>query len=287
MVEPTTPTDLRERFDLLVDADPLALREEALRLLGRAEKAERERDIAHRMLERIPDVHMRFGVVGVVDPEDADCADWCYACRLEGAEESAEKAAATVQRVQAVADAMRGTAGTRAWGDRLDMAITGTALRPGLRVHELRTAQDRTLADLATAAGLTRETVRNIETGDTIPLPESLDALAAALGVPRAVLEPPPAAGRSTHMAEHGVAYITDAGRYVVADQGGWLPGTYETADAARLAVTLDHEHLVALRDATPAGRGITVADLRAVLDRQTDAERAHDLSHIPPKETS
>lgn len=92
-----------------------------------------------------------------------------------------------------------------------------------------------------------------------------------------------PAADRPPHLAEHGVAYLTDTGRYVIADQGGWLPGTYETEDAARLAVTLDHEQLVALGDATPAGRGITVADLRTVLDRKT-TERAHDLSHVPPK---
>lgn len=110
---------------------------------------------------------------------------------LDDAHRRAERAEAAVQRVQAVTDAMQGTPGTRAWGDRLHAAITGTAPRPGLRVHELRNAQGRSLAELADAAGLTRETIRNIETGDTTPLPESLDALAIALDVPRGALDLP------------------------------------------------------------------------------------------------
>ncbi|NEA21588.1 hypothetical protein [Actinomadura bangladeshensis] len=97
---------------------------------------------------------------------------------------------------------------------------------------------------------------------------------------------PAPAGDRPPHMAEHGVAYLTDNGTYVIADQGGWVTGSYASEDAARLAVSLDDEQLVELRDRInrEAGRGITVADLRAVLDRQADAERAHDLSHVPPK---
>ncbi|WP_168220941.1 helix-turn-helix domain-containing protein [Actinomadura sp. WMMA1423] len=188
----------------------------------------------------------------------------------------ADQAEAAVERVREVLDAMRKTPGTRAWADRLDTALTGTAPRPGLRVHELRTARGWTLAELGRAAGLTRETVRNIETGDTAPLPESLDALASALGVPRATLEPQATAAGPPRMAEHGVAYLTDTGRYVIADHGGWLTGTYATEDAARLALTVDDTQLVALRDRInrDADRGITVADLRPALD------------HTPPKES-
>lgn len=62
----------------------------------RAEQAERQRDATHRMLERVPEVHMKFGVVGVVEPEDAACADWCYACRIE----RAEAAVGRVRRLQ-------------------------------------------------------------------------------------------------------------------------------------------------------------------------------------------
>ncbi|MFE9099880.1 hypothetical protein [Actinomadura geliboluensis] len=98
--------------------------------------------------------------------------------------------------------------------------------------------------------------------------------------------EPAPSP-RPPHTAKHCVAYETDTGRYVIADDGGWVPGSYDSEEAARLAVSLSDEQLVVLRDAinVRAGRGITVADLSAVLDRQADAERAHDLSQVPPKE--
>lgn len=103
----------------------------------------------------------------------------------------AEQAEAALKRVEVVVDAMRNVPGTRAWATRLDAAITGSALSIGARIHELRTAQGRSLSELAVAAGTTRETIRHIETGKTAPLSESLDALAAALGVPRAALDGP------------------------------------------------------------------------------------------------
>jgi hypothetical protein len=89
----------------------------------RAEEAERQRDTAHRMMERFPDVHMRFGVVGVVEPEDAACADWCYACRLNRAERQRDEALAAVQRVRDLAHDMRNITGARAWAERLDAAL--------------------------------------------------------------------------------------------------------------------------------------------------------------------
>ncbi|MCP9947222.1 hypothetical protein [Actinomadura madurae] len=103
------------------------------------------------------------------------------------------------------------------------------------------------------------------------------DCLDAAETAQRAYT-PPPAADRP-RVAEDGVAYLTDTGRYVIADQGGWVTGSYATEAAARLAVSLDDEQLVELRDRInrEAGRGITVADLRAVLDHQPDHERKAD----------
>ncbi|MFE9099885.1 helix-turn-helix domain-containing protein [Actinomadura geliboluensis] len=151
----------------------------------RAEEAERERDDYATRL-RLTD---KAYAEAAARAEEAEARLRRYDTAIATARRDKLAAEAAVRRVQAVADAMRGTPGTRAWGDRLDAAITGTALRPGLRVHELRTARGWSLVDLADAAGLTRATVRNIETGDTEPLPESLNALAAALDVPRAALD--------------------------------------------------------------------------------------------------
>lgn len=44
------------------------------------------------VMERVPEAHMRFGIVG--DPRPIDempCADWCYACKLEHAEGEADR----------------------------------------------------------------------------------------------------------------------------------------------------------------------------------------------------
>lgn len=62
------------------------------------------------------------------------------------------------------------------------------------------------------------------------------DCLDAAETAQRAYT-PPPAADRP-RVAEDGVAYLTDTGRYVIADQGGWVTGSYATEAAARLAVS-------------------------------------------------
>jgi transcriptional regulator with XRE-family HTH domain len=42
------------------------------------------------IMERFPDVHMRFRVLG--EPGDLPCADWCYACKLDAATKRAEQA---------------------------------------------------------------------------------------------------------------------------------------------------------------------------------------------------
>ncbi|MCP9947218.1 hypothetical protein [Actinomadura madurae] len=91
---------------------------------ARVEETERQRDAAHGMLERIPDVHMKFGIVGVVEPEDAACADWCFACRLERAE-------AAVRRVQALVDSYPpGSQFARSGAQALFRATLGTEGRP-------------------------------------------------------------------------------------------------------------------------------------------------------------
>lgn len=101
--------DARDRLDLLVDTDPLRLRDEAYSLLARAEQAEAERDALAAqvaaltgMLERMPDVHMRFHLL---QPDGTHtklpCTDWCYACKLQTAIERAEQAEAEQDRLKA------------------------------------------------------------------------------------------------------------------------------------------------------------------------------------------
>lgn len=54
----------------------------------------------------------------------------------------------------------------------------------GSRLNRLRRAAGLTLADVATALGVSKPTVWAWEKGKARPLPERLDAIAAALGVP-------------------------------------------------------------------------------------------------------
>lgn len=54
------------------------------------------------LLERIPETHMRFGVIGDPRPiAEMPCADWCTACQLDNARQRAEKAEAEIERLTA------------------------------------------------------------------------------------------------------------------------------------------------------------------------------------------
>jgi transcriptional regulator with XRE-family HTH domain len=64
--------------------------------------------------------------------------------------------------------------------------------RVARRVNELRTRTGRSLADVATAAGIGKSTLHAIEAGDANPGIETLWALAQALGVPFGDLLDPP-----------------------------------------------------------------------------------------------
>jgi hypothetical protein len=144
--------DARDRLDLLVDTDPLRLRDEAYSLLARAEQAEAERDALAAqvaamtgMLERMPEVHMQFGLLhpdGTT--EQLPCADWCYACKLQTAIERADRAEATV-REQVVAELTRAAQGRAHYA--------GHAPADAVRaVLEIEAATYATAARIATGA---------------------------------------------------------------------------------------------------------------------------------------
>jgi repressor LexA len=59
---------------------------------------------------------------------------------------------------------------------------------PGARVKRLRREQDMTQSDLARRANVNQGYLSSIERGDRMPRPDTLRALAIALGVPEAVL---------------------------------------------------------------------------------------------------
>ncbi|MFO7778145.1 MAG: XRE family transcriptional regulator [Nitriliruptoraceae bacterium] len=92
----------------------------------------------------------------------------------------------------------------------LDDRSAGQGLEPGaLRqrvattVRDLRSSSGRSLADLASAAGIAKSTLHAIETGDANPGIETLWSLANALGVPFGdLLEPPAPAVRVVRAGE-------------------------------------------------------------------------------------
>lgn len=154
-------------------------------LTRRAEEAEKQRDAAHRMLERIPDVHMRFGVVGVVEPEDAACADWCYACRLERAETA-------VQRVRDLADAadadVSGSFARRFGGEPFPAKVPTEVLRAALdakqptgqpALTEVVTEEATRLAATATSGVDATEVTVNLDAEQTEAAPRPDDTCQA------------------------------------------------------------------------------------------------------------
>jgi transcriptional regulator with XRE-family HTH domain len=90
------------------------------------------------------------------------------------------------------------------------MVGTGEALGP--RLNRLRREAGLTLADVASALGVSKPTVWAWEKGKARPLPERLNAIAAALGVPLDELaEPAGAPGNSTEVIEECRARIAEA----------------------------------------------------------------------------
>jgi hypothetical protein len=65
----------------------------------RAEQAEANNARLLALMERLPDEHMRFGVIGDKGVEMLPCADWCWACRLQRAEQRARDAETEVDRL--------------------------------------------------------------------------------------------------------------------------------------------------------------------------------------------
>jgi hypothetical protein len=85
-----------------VDASPDALAavaEQAVRAELDRQAAENVRILA--LMERLPDEHMRFGVLGEHGAEMLPCADWCYACKVE-------RQAAEIARLNKAVDIAKG-----------------------------------------------------------------------------------------------------------------------------------------------------------------------------------
>lgn len=93
---------------------------------------------------------------------------------------------------------------------------SGEALGP--RLNRLRREAGLTLADVAATLGVSKPTVWAWEKGKARPLPERLEAIAAALGVGPDVLAPQPGVPRETD------AVITEC-RHRIAEACGTDPG--------------------------------------------------------------
>lgn len=58
------------------------------------------------MIERFPEVHMRFGVIDSEgNTEMQECADWCYACKIETANQDAEELRTLVRELKQISTA--------------------------------------------------------------------------------------------------------------------------------------------------------------------------------------
>lgn len=75
--------------------------------------------------------------------------------------------------------------------------LRGSVEALGPRLNRLRREAGLTLADVASALGVSKPTVWAWEKGKARPLPERLEAIAAALGVDPALLAPAPGASRA------------------------------------------------------------------------------------------
>ena len=126
-----------------------------------------------------------------------------YGCAFEQALSTAALAAAQLQGAPAGS-----LAGARAAGSE----------PLGKRLNRLRREAGLTLADVAAALSVSKPTVWAWEKGKARPLPERLDAIAAALGVPQDTLADGPE-------ATGVVASIIEDYRKRIADACGTTPG--------------------------------------------------------------
>lgn len=107
------------------------------------------------------------------------------------------------------------------WHDEVPDEATETATQLRARVADAvrdhRSRSGKSLAELATAAGIGKSTLHAIESGDANPSIETLWALARALSVPfGALLDPPTAAVRVVRAGE-GPRVTSDDGAGMVA----------------------------------------------------------------------
>ncbi|AUX70721.1 XRE family transcriptional regulator [Porphyrobacter sp. HT-58-2] len=94
----------------------------------------------------------------------------------------------------------------------LPQRVRGTGEGLGPRLNRLRREAGLTLADVAAALSVSKPTVWAWEKGKARPLPERLDAIAAALGVPPAELvEPAGAPSNSAEVIEECRTRIAEA----------------------------------------------------------------------------
>lgn len=121
-------------------------------------------------------------------------------------------------------------------------------------VRDLRQRAGRSLADLASAAGIGKSTLHAIEAGDANPGIETLWALARALGVPFGALIEPPA----------------PRVRVVRAGEGPWVDSE-ASAIRARLVTTIESGGRVEVYDLTLEPGG----------DRIADAHTVNTLEHV------
>lgn len=108
--------------------------------------------------------------------------------------------------------------------DRPAAPLTPAPLAPaavaealGPRLNKLRREAGLTLADVASALGVSKPTVWAWEKGKARPLPERLDAIAAALGVAPEALAPAPGTGDN-------IAAVIEQCRHRIADACGAAP---------------------------------------------------------------
>ncbi len=118
MSDETTPgPDLREQIagalgaaavnlnyapEGLADAVMVAVRPELDRRDAEIRRLGEQNTLLIAMLERIPEVHMRFHVVGEELAEV--CADWCCACKFEQAEAERDQLKSTMARFRTFLD---------------------------------------------------------------------------------------------------------------------------------------------------------------------------------------
>lgn len=112
-------------------------------------------------------------------------------------------------------------------------------------VRELRARSGRSLADLASAAGIGKSTLHAIEAGDANPGIETLWGLASALGVPFGHLLEPPTPVMRVLRAGEGPRVSSEAATM----QAHLLAST---GHAARVELYALHLQLGPLRDALP-----------------------------------